>query len=244
MELKIQKWNSQSYFEFSEYLKSFSDSEYKDFHSRLLPDYPKEKILGVRLPKMREIAREISKGSPLSFLSVCKSDYYEEIMIRGIVTGLVKCKSFDEFSSLVDSFVGLIDNWAVNDSFCSSLKQTKKFLPEFFEHLSIYLKSENPWHIRFAVVMMMTYYLDDTYIDEVLKRTDSIKSEHYYVKMAQAWLVATALAKQCDKTLLYLDNSKLDDWTFNKAIQKARESYRIDKRLKETLNQMKRKNLY
>ena len=161
-------------------------------------------------------------------------------MLRGIVTGLIKPKDFKEFTLLCDNFTEEINNWALCDSFCSGLKQTKKYKDEFFEYLEKYLNSNNEWKIRFALVIMLNYYLDDEYIDTVLTRCDAVENKAYYVSMAQAWLVATALAKCREKTLDYLHNNSLDDVTFNKAIQKSIESYRIDDETKLYIRTLKR----
>lgn len=237
----LETWTKQDYTALLSYLREHADLEYKQFHSNLVPGYPPEKIIGIRLPALRKLARQIAKGNTTSYFSQCKTNYYEEIMLKGMVTGLVKCKTFREFTALTDSFASLVDNWAICDSFCNGLKQTTEFMPEFFEHIQTYLRSENPWHVRVGLIIMLSFYLQEAYIEQVISRTDSIKSDFYYVQMAQAWLLATAYAKFPQQTHAYLEHSNLDDWTYNKTIQKARESNRIDKETKDRLNAMKRK---
>lgn len=239
MNLSLCEWTNEKYINFITYLKSFADSKYRDFHSSLVPTAEKDTFIGIRMPQLRFLAKEIAKGNPRDFLKT-PSHYYEERMLKGIVIGLIKPESFDDFTSLCDSFVVNVDNWAICDGFCASLKQTKRYKSEFFEHIQKYLDSGDDWQIRVALVIMLDYYLDDEYIDRVLKRCDSVKCKAYYVSMAQAWLVATAVAKCREKTMKYLHQNSLDDVTFNKAIQKCVESFRIDDETKTYLRTIKR----
>ena len=202
MNLQLEKWTENDYNSFLEYLKSKADFDYKKFHSSLVPDADKDAILGVRMPVMREIGRQIAKGNARDFLRVSQNGCYEERMLRGIVTGLIKTSEFYDFVTLVNNFVCIIK--------------------------------------RAGLVIMLDYYLEDEYIECVLERCDSIKSDFYYVRMAQAWLVATALAKCYDQTMAYIHNNSLDDFTFNKAVQKCVESRRIDDRTKQYLKSLKR----
>lgn len=240
MDLQLYEWTITDYQNLVKFLKSEADPKYRDFHASLVPDVSEDFILGIKMPKLREFGKEIAKGNLRSYLKVAGNTLYEERMLKGIVTGLVKTKQFDEFVGLCDDFVKEVNNWAVCDCFCSGLKQTKKFKPEFFEYIEKYLNSENVWEVRVALVIMLNYYLDDEYIDRVLERCDSVKSDFYYVKMAQAWLVATALAQCESKTMAYIKSNSLDDDTFNKMIQKCVESRRISDENKEYLKSLKR----
>ena len=240
MNLQPEKWTDENFRELIVYLNENADEKYRDFHSSLVPNTDKKEFLGVRMPVLRKIGKDISKGNPKSFLEISSKNIYEIKMLRGIVTGLIKPKDFKEFTLLCDNFTEEINNWALCDSFCSGLKQTKKYKRKFFEYLEKYLNSNNEWKIRFALVIMLNYYLDDEYIDTVLTRCDAVENKAYYVSMAQAWLVATALAKCREKTLDYLHNNSLDDVTFNKAIQKSIESYRIDDETKLYIRTLKR----
>lgn len=241
MNLRLEEWTDSDYGEFVCFLKAQADESYRKFHSSLVPNAEKDDILGVRMPRLREIGREISKGNPRSFLKISKSGFYEERMVRGIVTGLIKTADFDDFTSLVDNFAEEVDNWAICDCFCAGLKEVKRYKEPFFDRIKAFLDSGNDWKIRIALVIMLDYYLDDEHIDRVLDRCDSVRSGFYYVNMAQAWLVATAAAKCKDRTLEYLEQSSLDDFTFNKAIQKCIESRRIDEETKAFLRTLKRK---
>ena len=241
MNLILNEWTQSDYLEFVGFLKTQADEKYRNFHSSLVPNAEKSDILGIRMPRLREIGKGISKGNARSFLAVSKPELYEERMVRGIVTGLIKTNDFADFTALVDNFADEVDNWAICDCFCAGLKEVKKYKGEFFGHIQKYLDSKDDWKIRIALVVMLDYYLEDEYIDEVLKRCDSVKSTYYYVSMAKAWLVATAVAKCRDRTMEYLHNNSLNDETFNKAIQKCIESRRIDEQTKTYLRTLKRK---
>lgn len=230
--------NKNNYNEFIEYLKSISDEKYREFHSKLVPN-TNLKFIGVRLPIMRKIAKEILKGDYLEFLEVCKSTYYEEVMLRGLVTAQIK-GDFEDTAKRVDEFLPYVDNWAVCDTFCNTLKGIKKFLPQFFEHIKGYMQSDNPWTLRVGFVLMMTYYISDEYIDTALDFCERVKSEHYYVQMGKAWLMATAYAKHPDKTKQFLLLAEIDDKTFNMTIQKCMDSFRISKEDKIFLKTLKR----
>lgn len=240
MDYKSIVWNKENYQSFIEKLKSDADLEYKNFHSRLVPDYDSERIIGIRLPVMRKICKEISKGDIDGYFKYCDTFYYEEVMIRGILIGLVKVKDYQEFSSLVESQIQYINNWALCDSFCSGLKKALKYREVFIEDIEKYLQNENPWKIRVGLVLLLNYFLDDKYIDKSLMLCDCVTNKHYYVSMAQAWLVATAFAKNEVVAMEYFKSCNLDDITVNRTIQKARDSFRVSKETKETLKNMKR----
>ncbi|MBR1483674.1 MAG: DNA alkylation repair protein [Ruminococcus sp.] len=220
-------------------LQAAADAQYRDFHASLVPNEDKRRILGVRTPRLREIAKAVPKDERRDFLRDCGDDYYEQRILRAMVTGLIKPDDFEDLRCLADSFLPYVNSWAVCDCFCSSLKHIKKYREPFFAHIQTYLAGDC-WAQRVALVLMLHYYLDDVYIDRVLARADSVCSEEYYVRMAQAWLVATALAKCPQQTLPFFAHNHLDDFTHNKAIQKACESYRVDAETKKYLRTLKR----
>lgn len=230
--------NNDNYSELLDYLKSLADEKYRVFHGGLVPGT--DNILGVRIPVLRKLAKEISKGDYEGFLNCCTREYYEEDMLRGIVTANIKM-DYDELVRRTDAFIPYINNWAVCDIFCSSLKQVKKYLPQFFEHIDVYLKSENQWSRRAGIVLMLSYYLSDEYIERVLSRCEKTAGEEYYVMMARAWLISCTYGKYPKITREYLLHTEIDKVTFNKAIQKCIESYRISKEEKEWLRTLKRK---
>ena len=218
-------------------LFELSDDKFKTFHSRLCPNT--DNIIGVRLPLLRQIAKEIAKGDWRNFLSNSKEEYYEEILINGLVIAYAKC-DVEERLNYIESFVPKIDNWAICDSFCNTLKFVNKNKEIMWEFIQSYLKSYNEFEIRFAVVIILNYYITEDYIDLVLKTLDNIKHDGYYVKMAVAWAISMCFVKFEEKTMAYLKDNSLDDFTYNKSLQKICESLRIDKNTKELIKSMKR----
>ena len=241
MNFTIDKWTEADYDKLINHLTDNQDAKYRDFSASLEPNEEQAyKRLGVRIPFMRALGKEIAKGDAYGFLNISTNDYYETRMIRGIVAGLIKTKSFEEFTSLVELIATDIECWSLCDCFCSGLKQVKKYKKEFFDYIESYLLSNNVWKIRIALVVMLGYYLDEEYIDRVFERCDSIKSDYYYVNMAQAWLIATAFVKCEEQTRAYLLSNSLSKFTFNKAVQKCIESRRIDEETKNYLRTLKR----
>lgn len=218
-------------------LFELSDDKFKTFHSRLCPNT--DNIIGVRLPLLRQIAKEIAKGDWRNFLSNSKEEYYEEILINGLVIAYAKC-DVEERLNYIESFVPKIDNWAICDSFCNTLKFVNKNKEIMWEFIQPYLKSYNEFEIRFAVVIILNYYITEDYIDLVLKTLDNIKHDGYYVKMAVAWAISMCFVKFEEKTMAYLKDNSLDDFTYNKSLQKICESLRVDKNTKELIKSMKR----
>ncbi|MDF2500253.1 MAG: putative alkylation repair enzyme [Anaerosporomusa subterranea] len=215
------------------------DEEYRQFHSSLLPGT--NNILGVRLPLLRELAKELAKGDWRGYLATAQDEYYEEVMLQGLVIGYAKA-DIDEILAYVAAFVPKINNWGVCDSFCSSLKITKQHRMRVWEFIQPYLLSEKEFELRFGIVMMLDFYMEDEYIDQVLTLLDGAKHEGYYVKMAVAWAISICFINYPKKTMAYLQNNILDDFTYNKALQKITESFRVDKETKALIRSMKRKN--
>ena len=214
------------------------DYRYKEFHSKLCPGI--NNILGVRVSVLRNYAKEIRKDSSLEkLLKIIDDEYYEEIMLQGMLIGLEKDISFEKLEEYIKLFVPKINNWAICDNFCAGLKITKKYKKEMWNFIQKYLKSDKEFEIRFAVVMILDYYIDEEYLKEDFKIFDDIKHEGYYVKMAVAWAISVCLIKYYEDTIEYLKTSKIDNWTYNKAIQKAIESYRISDKKKQELRKMK-----
>lgn len=214
------------------------NEDYQKFASKLIPTI--DNVLGVRLPALRKIAKEIAKSDWRTYLETTESEYFEEVMLQGMVLGYVKA-DIEEILSYITAFVPKIDNWSVCDSFCIGLKFTKVNQERVWEYLQPYLSSEKEYEIRFGVVMLLNYYIDDAYIDKVLQSLDRIKHEGYYVKMAVAWAISICYVKLPELTMSYLNKNTLDDFTYNKALQKITESYRVDMETKEQIRSMKRK---
>lgn len=208
------------------------DLEYRSFHCRLVPTVPAERIIGVRIPILRKIAKQAYESN-----AEILCNYYEEIMIKGFVIAMKRC-SIEEHLKDIEDFLPLIDNWAVCDSFCSSLKFTKKNKEAVFEFIKQYINGTE-YEVRFAIVMIMDYFLVDEYIDECLQILTSIISDEYYINMALAWAISVAYIKYAEKILPILKSKVLPAWVHNKSIQKICESHRIDKCKKEYLKSLK-----
>lgn len=224
---------NQDYNKFIEYLFSLKDDEYQKFNQKIVKT---DNIIGIRLPILKNIAKMIAKGDYLNFIKNNKHQYTEEIMLHGLVITYLKV-SFNESIKLFDEYIKYIDSWATCDSVVMNYKIVSKNLDICLVKIKEYLKSDKPFIKRVGIVLLF-YYLNDDYINEVLILINSIKSDDYYVKMANAWLISISLIKYYDKTIEFLKNCQLDDWTYNKALQKAIESYRIKD--KEFLRKMKK----
>ena len=203
-------------------LLDLRDEKYQKFHSALVPNV--DNVLGVRVPEVRKIAKELAK-SP-EWINYRDDLYYEEIMIQGLLIGYAKME-IDDRLNCIKNFVPKINNWGTCDVFCSNLKFTKKNKKIVWQFLQQYLNSEKEFEIRFVVVMLLSYYIEDDYIDKILEILDKINHDGYYAKMAVAWALSICFVKQWDKTIEYFKNSNLSDWVFNKAIQTTYKTYKI-----------------
>lgn len=218
-------------------LFAMQDLKYKEFHGSLCPDM--DNIIGVRIPKLREYAKELYKSNKLEDIKI-GDKYYEELVIQGMLIGFQTKAPIEEVIKQVKEFVPKINSWAVCDTFCAGLKITKKYQTEMFKVIKEYLKSKQEYEVRFAIVMLLDYYINDQYIDQVLQILNNVKLDKYYVQMANAWALSICLIKYYNKTLEFLKTTKIDDFTYNKGIQKTIESYRITKEQKDYLRTLKR----
>lgn len=218
-------------------LYQMQDIKYKEFHSNLCPNV--DDIIGVRVPLLREYAKELYKNNKLNEIKI-GDKYYEELVIQGMIIGFQTEKPIEEIIKQIKKFVPKINSWSVCDVFCAGLKITKKYPKEMFELINKYFKSSREYEQRFAIVILLDYYINDEYIDKVLQILGNVKSSKYYVQMANAWAISICLIKYYEKAIIFLENSSLDKFTYNKAIQKAIESYRITDKQKDDLRKMKR----
>ena len=221
-----------------EQLINLADQDYQKFSSSLIPNC--QNILGVRLPELRKIAKNIAKEDWQNYLTADSVEFFEEVMLQGMIIGYVKTNS-EERLSYVASFVPKIDNWSVCDSFCTGLKFTKENQEQVWVFLQPYFSSHKEYEVRFGVVMLLNYFIDHQYIQSVLNIINAIKHEGYYVKMAVAWAISICYVKDPLVTMNYLRNNSLDDFTYHKALQKITESNRVEKEAKNLIRQMKRK---
>ena len=220
------------------FLEEHVEEKYREFNSSLIPG--NDAILGVRAPVMRSLAKQIVKEDWRSYLEGARDDSYEEICIQGFVIGYAKA-DIEEILSYAAAFIPKIHDWSVNDGFCSTFKIAQKHRERVWDFLMQYKESPEEFEQRVVAVMLMNHFLVEEYIDEVLKVWDELKHEGYYCKMGVAWGIATAYAKFPEKTHAFLLNNHLDNFTYNKAIQKMIESYRVSAEDKEMLRGMKRK---
>ncbi|MGN1299079.1 MAG: DNA alkylation repair protein [Candidatus Scatovivens sp.] len=221
-------------------LIELSDEKYKKFHSSLCPNT--DNILGVRTPILKDYAKNLLKKNPDLNIREVGNEYYEEIMLQGIIIGLKSNLSFEQLKEKIEYFVPKIYNWAICDIFCSSLKITKKYKKEMKQIIKKYLKSSKEFEIRFAIVMILDYYIDEENLEEDFKIFENIKSTDYYVQMAISWALSMCLIKFFDETIEFLKYSNLDTYVYNKALQKGIESYRISENNKKILKNMKKSN--
>ena len=218
-------------------LFSLQDKEYIKFLSKLTPNVSEDTIIGVRIPEIRKLAKKLVKNNEYEdFLKELPHKYYDENLLHGAI--ISESKNFEKCIKLLDNFLPFVDNWAVCDTI--SPKIFKKYKKELIEKIKEWSQSDKTYTCRFGVEMLMTHFLDEDFKKEYLEMVANIHSEEYYVKMVIAWFFATALAKQWDYAVIYLENNRLDVWVHNKTIQKARESLRISLEKKEYLKKLKR----
>ena len=235
MELKRETWTQADYEEFMDYLRTLADEKYKKFSDSLVPGV--ELSLGIRIPILRQTAKEIAKGNYTEFLRCKKGGYREEIMLEGLVMTLIKC-DYNEMLGYIKEYAGKITSWETCD--IVSFKGIRKHPGEFWNDIEYFIYNENPWIQRYGFGCMLGFYLTDEYIDRVLSYVNSVDSDFYYVQMMQAWLVATAAAKCRDKTMKFLADNKLNSVTQNMAVRKIRESNRISKEDKDLVLQFRK----
>lgn len=218
-------------------LFELQDLGYKEFHLNLVPGMDPDFVIGVRTPELRKLAKEIFKsGDYEGFLKELPHKHYEEMNLHGFI--LCEMKDYDRVISEIDRYLPYVDNWATCD-LVSPKKAFKNNYDRLLTEIKKWMSSTETYTIRFGIEMLMSFYLDDMSKEEYLQWVADVKSDEYYVNMMIAWFFATALAKQYEATLPFIEKHVLDDWTHRKSIQKARESLRITKEQKEYLKTLK-----
>ena len=219
-------------------LSNLQDLKYRDLQISTIPSVASDRITGVRTPQLRALAKELSKREDISlFLEDLPHKLFEEDQLHAFI--LSGMKDAEECIRLVDKFLPYVDNWATCDQMSPKVfKKNKKLL---LEYVNTWIKSDKTYVKRFAIGMLMEHFLDEDFKPSYLSKVAKIRSDEYYVNMMIAWYFATALAKQYDRTLPFIEERKLDKWTHNKSIQKAVESYRITPEQKEYLKTLRRK---
>lgn len=221
--------------EIRETIFALADEKYKEFHGGLCPNT--NNIVGVRVPVLRNYAKELVKQDWKTYLENAQDEYYEEVMLQGMVIGLAKMP-IEEKLQQIKKFVPKIDNWAVCDVSCAGFKVKEKEL--LWNFIKTYQNSKKEFELRFMIVMMLDHFVEEKYIQSIFATIDTIKNDEYYVQMAVAWLLSVLYIKFPKETLVYLKKTNIDNVTFNKAIQKMIESYRVSKEDKEMLRKLKR----
>ena len=219
-------------------LINLQDTGYRDMQVTIIPTVDPDSIIGVRTPALRQLAKELTKRADISsFLGELPHKYFEENQLHAFI--LSGMKDAGNCIRLVDSFLPYVDNWATCDQMSPKVFRKNKSL--LLEYVEKWIKSDLTYVKRFAIGMLMEHFLDEDFKPSYLTKVSKIRSDEYYVNMMTAWYFATALAKQYEAALPYIEGQKLDKWTHNKSIQKAVESYRITPEQKEYLKTLKRK---
>lgn len=219
-------------------LIELEDKEYADFQSKLVPNISREKIIGVRIPKARKLAKEIREEEAREFLTDLPHYYYDENILHGLL--ISEIKDYTSTIEELDRFLPFIDNWAVCDIILPKVFRKKENRKELISDIRRWSKSNHTYTARFGLEMLMTHFLGDDFKKEYLEIPLSIKTDEYYLQMMIAWFLATALSKQWEETIKVLTEKKLDTFIQNKTIQKARESRRTTREQKEFLKRLKK----
>ena len=213
------------------------DIKYREFNSKLIPNIDKDRVIGVRTPDIKKLAKEIKNEEYIdSFLNELPHYYQEENILHGLLIA-DRYNDIDILLNKIDEFLVYVDNWAISDIIKPKL--FKKYPDKVYDKIKEWLNSKNEYMVRYGVVSLLSFYLDDNYRKEELELVKNIKYDSYYVNMAIAWFYSFALIKQYDDTIEYFKNRKLNTWIHNKSIQKAIESYRISEDKKEYLRGLK-----
>ena len=224
-----------------EELFAMQDKKYRDFQAKLIPTVDPETVIGVRTPQLRKLAKRLYKETDPAelevFLKELPHKYFDENQLHAFL--ISEEKDYDRCVAQINDFLPYIDNWATCDQL--SPKVFKKHRGELLNNIKEWINSDRTYTIRFGIGMLMQHFLDDDFDPAYPETVAQVRSEEYYVNMMIAWYFATALAKQYDTAITYIEGQKLDVWTHNKAIQKARESYRVTPEQKEYLKTLKRK---
>ena len=217
-------------------LFSKQDLAYRSFQAPLIPNLDKDLFIGVRLPELKKMAKEIGdKEFAKEFIKKLPHHYYDENQLHAFL--IVNIKNYETCLKEVERFLPYVDNWAV----CDTMKPAifKKNKDKLIIKIKEWLKSDHIYTVRFAIGQLMSLYLNEDFKEEYLDLVSHIRSEEYYLNMMIAWYFATALAKQWDSTIKYIEEKKLSSWVHNKTIQKSLESYRVSEEHKEYLKTLK-----
>lgn len=222
--------------EIKDELMKLQDLKYRDMQIKIIPSVEADAIIGVRTPELRKLAKQFAKREDVSeFLQDLPHQYFDEDQLHAFI--ISEMKDYDACMTELERFLPYVNNWATSDQM--SPKVFKKNRKDLLKHVNKWIKSKKTYTIRYGVGMLMEHFLDEDFDPKYPEMVSKLRSEEYYVNMMIAWYFATALAKQYDAVLPYIEEKKLDVWTHNKAIQKSVESYRITPEQKEYLKSLK-----
>ena len=219
------------------HLFEMQDLKYRDFNAKLIPGTEKDRVIGVRTPDLRKYAKELIRdGTWELFLAKLPHRYHEENALHGYILGAIKT-DYETLIDYLEKFLPYVDNWAVCDTISPKLFQ--KYPEEVYQKIKVWVKSDHPYTVRFGVVSLLQFFLDEEFRPDMLRLVADINREEYYIKMAIAWYFSFALIKQYESTIPMVESMTLEPWIQNKTIQKAVESYRIGDERKNYLRTLK-----
>ena len=225
--------------EVKEFLLNNTDSKYRDFSENLNICIGYRSI-GVRIPVIRDYAKKLSRNYSLDYLmKTIDEEYYEEILLKGFIIGNYQNLTYDELIYYIDNHLSKIKDWSMCDTFVTSLKISKKYQTELWDYLLKKLQSKKEFVVRFSLVMIINYYINDAYKDKIYEIIKNIKNKEYYVKMANAWLLSYMFINYFDDTINFIKNNQIDNWTIRKGITKAIESFKICDNQKKILRKIR-----
>lgn len=233
MNLTRETWTKKDYQEFIKYLFSIKEEKYKLFQQNIIPN---KNIIGIRTAKLKKIAKEIFKGNYQEFFSIIENNYYEENILYGLI--LTNIKDINTLMPYLDKYILIIDNWASCDLTISNLKIVKNNKNLFYNYILNIINNDYTYTKRFCYVLLLNYYIEEEYLDTIFKLCN-IENNDYYVNMSIAWLISICYIKYKEQTLKYLNNNKLNKFTYNKAIQKIIESKQVTTEERDILKRMK-----
>ena len=230
-------WDEKEYKKFIKYLISLQDIKYKEFHSSLVLN-SKYEMIGIRVPIMREIAKNIAKSNIEEFLNYAQNRYYEEVMIQGLAISHIKDEKI--FYKYFKDYIKKIDNWALCDSFCSSIKIIRKYEEKYFKEAIKMALNKSEFISRVGIVIILQHFINEKNLNDIYDTLNKIQSEKFYINMAEAWLICEMYIKFPNETREFLKKNNINKFTQNKAISKIHDSYRVNKEEKELLNKYKK----
>ena len=236
--LNVKEWNKETYKLFVEWLQSQRDEKYKEFHSSLVLN-SKYEMIGIRVPVMRQIAKTISKTTDVeAFLANSKDKYYEEVLIQGLVIASIKDEKI--FNKYFTKYIKKIDNWAICDSFCNSIKIVEKYEDKYFKESIELALNEQEFLSRVGLVTILNHFISAQNLDTIFDTLNKIESDKFYINMAEAWLICEMYIHFTKETKDFLRKNKLNKFTQNKAVSKIHDSYRVSVEEKEFLNKLRK----